>query len=235
MTSSPPAAPSPGPRRRPSQSRAQATVDVIFEATMDVLVREGAAHLTTNRIAERAGVSIGTLYQYFSTREAIIAALMAQHRAKTMAGLEAQLSKLRQAEASPREVLRAFIRIYVQTFAPADAAMRAVMHLAWQLDQHVDLAHSLREAAERVSVWLQQLHHPDIQPPNPALAFVLTRSLAGSVRSAMLEQSSLLDAPAFEAELERVCWAILSVGKSTYGVDVVSPLAECDARQFGAG
>jgi AcrR family transcriptional regulator len=202
-----------GPRRRPIQSRAQETVSVIFEATMEVLVGEGEASLTTNRIAERAGVSIGTLYQYFSTREAIIAAMMEQHRSRTMADLEGQLSKLKLANACPRDVLKGFIHTYVQTFAPVDAGMRAVMQLAWKLDQHVDLAHSLREAAERVSMWLQQFHHPEVQPPSPALAFVLTRALSGAVRAAMLERSSLLESPMFESELERVCWAILSMEK----------------------
>jgi AcrR family transcriptional regulator len=203
----------PAPRRRPSQSRAQETVGVIFEATMDVLARVGEANLTTNRIAERAGVSIGTLYQYFPTREAIIAEMLARHRAQIMAELEQQLSQLKRADAPPQDVLRKFIHLYVQTFAPSDPGLRGLMQLAWRLDQHRDLAHSLREAAERISVWLQQLDHPQVQAPNPALAFVLTRSLAGTVRSAVLEQSSLLDSTAFEEELARVCWAILSAGK----------------------
>ena len=201
----------PSTRRQPTQPRAQQTVNAIFEATVDVLVREGEEHLTTNRIAERAGVSIGTLYQYYSTREAIVAGMMDRHRSETMASMERQLTRLRQSNPPARLVLKEFVHMYVQTFAPADPQMRAVMQLAWKLDNHVDLAHSQREAAERISMWLQQIDHPEVRAPNPALAFVLTRSLSGTVRAAMLEQSSLLDSAIFETELERVCWAILSV------------------------
>lgn len=62
-------------RRTPTQERAQATVDAILEATAQLLVEEGMARLSTNRIARRAGVSVGTLYQYFPDKNAIVAAL----------------------------------------------------------------------------------------------------------------------------------------------------------------
>ncbi|AXE63201.1 TetR family transcriptional regulator [Hyphomonas sp. CACIAM 19H1] len=62
-------------RRNPKQARAQATVDAILAATFQLLESEGESRLTTNRIAERAGVSIGTLYQYFRDRDDILAAM----------------------------------------------------------------------------------------------------------------------------------------------------------------
>jgi AcrR family transcriptional regulator len=61
-------------RRRPKQARSQATYDSILEAAEQLLQREGAGGLNTNRIAERAGVSIGTLYQYFPDKAAILLA-----------------------------------------------------------------------------------------------------------------------------------------------------------------
>jgi AcrR family transcriptional regulator len=66
-------------RRKPSQSRSIATVEAILEATAQILLTDGAAQLSTNRIAARAGVSIGSLYQYFSSREAIVTALAERH------------------------------------------------------------------------------------------------------------------------------------------------------------
>src|SRR5215470_8449958 len=59
-------------RRTPRQERAQDTVQVIFEATARILQREGRAALNTNYIAECAGISVGTLYQYFPNKEAIL-------------------------------------------------------------------------------------------------------------------------------------------------------------------
>ena len=61
-------------RKVPRQARAQATVDAIVEAAFQILEAQGPRHLTTNRVAERAGVSVGTLYQYFSDKASILAA-----------------------------------------------------------------------------------------------------------------------------------------------------------------
>ena len=69
-------------RRRPKQARAQVTVDSILEAAVQVLERSGAAGLNTNSVAERAGVSIGTLYQYFPDKEAILLALARRELSK---------------------------------------------------------------------------------------------------------------------------------------------------------
>ncbi len=67
------------PRKKPRQRRARTTVDVILMAAAHILKRDGFAHTTTNRIAEKAGVSVGSLYQYFPNKEAIVAALRERH------------------------------------------------------------------------------------------------------------------------------------------------------------
>ena len=63
------------PRKRPRQDRSKATVDSILDATARVLVRHGFDGLTSNAVAEIAGCSIGSLYQYFPNKEALVAAL----------------------------------------------------------------------------------------------------------------------------------------------------------------
>lgn len=60
-------------KKHPAQGRSQATVVAVVEATAQLLAEQGYARLTTNHIAERAGVSIGSLYQYFPGKEAIVA------------------------------------------------------------------------------------------------------------------------------------------------------------------
>ncbi|HMG84094.1 MAG TPA: TetR/AcrR family transcriptional regulator [Terracidiphilus sp.] len=67
------------PRRQPQQLRARQTVDAILEAVIRILKREGTDAVTTNRIAEIAGVSIGSVYQYFPDKRAIFAALHQRH------------------------------------------------------------------------------------------------------------------------------------------------------------
>jgi AcrR family transcriptional regulator len=67
------------PRKTPKQARSVETVDALLAATAHILVKSGYAGLSTNGIAERAGVSIGSLYQFFPNKESILAALMQQH------------------------------------------------------------------------------------------------------------------------------------------------------------
>ena len=67
------------PRKTPTQARSAATVDAIFEATIQVLLAAGGQRLTTTRVAERAGVSVGTMYQYFPNKQALLYAVVHQH------------------------------------------------------------------------------------------------------------------------------------------------------------
>lgn len=68
------------PRKVASQERSRATVDALVEATARILVREGFDKASTNRIAEVAGVSVGSLYQYFPGKEALVAAVIERHQ-----------------------------------------------------------------------------------------------------------------------------------------------------------
>jgi AcrR family transcriptional regulator len=67
------------PRKNASQDRSRATVDTLIEATARILVKEGFDKASTNRIADKAGVSVGSLYQYFPGKEALVAAVMERH------------------------------------------------------------------------------------------------------------------------------------------------------------
>src|SRR5580658_5824215 len=73
-------------RRRPKQRRARQTVEAVLDAVVRLLKRDGSKAITTNRIAEAAGVSIGSVYQYFPDKRAIFAALHDRH-AEAMARL----------------------------------------------------------------------------------------------------------------------------------------------------
>lgn len=67
------------PRKLPVQARSAASVDAILEATLQVLLVTGKERLTTTRVAERAGVSIGTLYQYFPNKSSLLQAVLKRH------------------------------------------------------------------------------------------------------------------------------------------------------------
>jgi AcrR family transcriptional regulator len=82
------------PRKNASQDRSRATVDALVEATARILVKEGYEKASTNRIAEAAGVSVGSLYQYFPSKEALVAAVIDRHNQDTMRLVRSALSEV---------------------------------------------------------------------------------------------------------------------------------------------
>lgn len=181
-------------RRNPKQERAQATVEAILEATFHILEEEGEARLTTNRIAERAGVSIGTLYQYFRDREAILAAMGE-----------------RQAEAVRERITRIVLA------SPESGRVRAVVRalmsgIEGSPATRVALSDALFRA--RGDAVLSQHHLAFLEsisgrdsPANELSAesaFILTHSIICLLRAAAAEPELKLDPVRLENELVRL-------------------------------
>ena len=76
------------PRKSPVQARSTASVDAILKATIQVLLRAGKEKLTTTRVAARAGVSVGTLYQYFPNKSALLRAALRLHVEEILAEVD---------------------------------------------------------------------------------------------------------------------------------------------------
>lgn len=94
----------PRPRKMPRQGRSAETVRAIIEAAARILERDGLGAFTTNAVAERAGVSIGSLYQYFPGKEALIGALIVRETSLLIAECEAAVAGV-----SGREALKGII------------------------------------------------------------------------------------------------------------------------------
>lgn len=112
------------PRKQPRQARSQVTVEAIFDATIQVLLAEGLPRVTTIRVAERAGVSVGTLYQYYPNKQALLLDVLQRH--------------LRRIGDSLEEAARLVHGVPLATMVPAviDAFVRAKT-------EHVDESRSL--------------------------------------------------------------------------------------------
>jgi AcrR family transcriptional regulator len=81
------------PRKTPLQARSTHTVEVIFDACIHVLLDGGIERLTTTRVAERAGVSIGSLYQYFPNKQSLLAAVLERHLRRVVEAVEQACSE----------------------------------------------------------------------------------------------------------------------------------------------
>ena len=99
------------PRKTPVQARSTATVEAIYEATIQVLLNEGAERLTTTRVAERAGVSVGTLYQYYPNKQSLLFAVLEGHMNKVSVAVEAACERARSKPTAEvvQEVVEAFV------------------------------------------------------------------------------------------------------------------------------
>ncbi len=102
------------PRKSASQKRSRLTVNALLEATARILVKEGFDKASTNRIAEVAGVSVGSLYQYFPSKEALVAALIDRHNQEVMQAVRGELAQAVHLpmEAAVRKLVRVAVRAH---------------------------------------------------------------------------------------------------------------------------
>jgi len=119
-------------RRNPSQARSMVTVDAIFQACIQVLLKEGMHRLTTTRVAERAGVSVGTLYQYYPNKQALLYAVLERHlnsvaTAVEIAALRAHHQPL---ETMVQTIVEAFVTAKIESIDEARALYGVASELA---------------------------------------------------------------------------------------------------------
>jgi AcrR family transcriptional regulator len=115
------------PRKSPVQARSAASVDAILEATIQALLTAGKERLTTTKVALRAGVSVGTLYQYFSNKSALLQAALKRHLAEVTDAVELVCKDQR--GRTLRQMVTALITAFLQAKmkdAKASVALYAV-------------------------------------------------------------------------------------------------------------
>jgi AcrR family transcriptional regulator len=120
------------PRKKPRQARSSATVDAIFEATIQVLLHEGIHRLTTTRVAERAGVSVGTMYQYFPHKQALLYGLNERYLDRLAERVEAAC--LQHHGASTRTMVEALVGTYWDVKTERSDVTRVLYSSAVELD-----------------------------------------------------------------------------------------------------
>ena len=180
------------PRKRPRQARSKATVDTILEATARVLVKQGFDGLSTNAVASAAGVSIGSLYQYFPNKEALVAALIERHMEEMNTAILAELTRV--AKLPLAEAARCVVELTIRAHA-IDPDLHRV--LTEQVPRVGKLAR-LREVDEichRMVAGLLAARRDEIAIRDPDLAaFILVSTIESVVhRAALLYPQRLRD------------------------------------------
>jgi AcrR family transcriptional regulator len=187
-------------RRIPRQSRAEETVAAILEASAQLLEAGGLAAFTTNAVAERAGVSIGTLYQYFADKQALLRAIAERELKTTLAAVATALRGDPQASLEAR--VRAMVRAIINAFSGRQRARKAVV-------QAVLLQGNAMEMLAPMTAFMatQTGAAHGFARLGPEQRFVLSRALVGAIRAAVLEEQPFFKSRSFEDELVRLVMA----------------------------
>jgi AcrR family transcriptional regulator len=186
-------------RKKPVQARSKTMVEMIMRAAARILVRDGYEALTTNLVAEEAGASVGSLYQYFSSKQQLVTALLERHIDDTMSQLREELphlSLLPVEQAIPR-----FVELMIASHRVDPALHRVFFEQLPRVGDYAKIETSLNEGLMLAEAYLRA-HAADVQPQNHALsAFMLVHSIEALTHAAVLSRPDWLATPEFVAEI----------------------------------
>jgi AcrR family transcriptional regulator len=190
-------------RKQPRQPRAKETVRAILEATAQILDRESLDAATTKRIAEVAGVSIGSLYQYFSHRDAILEALQDREFERTLAVMQAVFGD-GNLDKAPVETVTAALRGLAQLYSQSPVLHRVltIEGLRVAKSEHV---HAFdRRVIDLVRHFLATIRAPLRVTDLEAAAFIIYQSVRATMLAHLLERPHGLDVDRLIAELTQL-------------------------------
>ena len=175
------------PRKTPLQARSTATVEAITEATIQVLLRHGAQRLTTTRVAERAGVSVGTLYQYYPNKQSLLFAVLEHHMNNVAARVEAAC------ESACHKPLAEMIREMVEAFVDAKMERADISVALYRVSADVGGPALIKRISQRsrkaVEAMLQTA--ADAKSPSDKFAVdIMLAAMAGAIRSLLEDAPS---------------------------------------------
>lgn len=200
------------PRKSPVQARSTASVDAILDATIQVLLHVGKERLTTTRVALRAGVSVGTLYQYFPNKSALLQAVLRRHLAAVAQAVE---DACNQQKGKP---LRQMATSLITAFLAAKMKDSRTSVALYSVSSDVDGARIAKEMGVRINKAIVRMLETARDPlaTDPQLVASTLRGAMVGVSRALLESGSpekRLEAA--RAELIRMACAYLESSSAT--------------------
>jgi AcrR family transcriptional regulator len=168
------------PRKTPIQARSTVTVEAISEATIQVLLSHGAERFTTTRVAERAGVSVGTLYQYYPNKQSLLFAVLEHHMNNVATRVEAAC------ESACYKPLAEMIKEMVEAFVDAKMERADVSAALYRVAADVGgpalIKRISQQSRKAIAATLQTA--PDAKsPPDKFAIDIMLAAMAGAMRS----------------------------------------------------
>jgi len=198
------------PRKPATQARAQSTVDAILEATARILVRLGYDRASTNKIAAEAGVSVGSLYQYFPSKEALVAALVDRHVEEMFRVI---LEKTPHLFAQPIEVaVEEIIRLMVAAHAVDPKLHKVLVEQVPRIGRLERVEAIERETMVLLRAYLETRQHELVVKDLDLAAFIVVGMVEALTHGAVLKRPELLG----DAFVDEVTSAVVRYLKGTH-------------------
>lgn len=194
------------PRKRPHQARAQATVNAIFEATIQVLLAEGLQRLTTIRVAERAGVSVGTLYQYYPHKQSLLYAVLERHLRRVGEAVEGAATSVH--HTSLATMVSTVVEAFVQAKTKRLDEARALYVVGDELDSRKPVQEVEKRARASLAAMLETA--TDAQFDDLAtVSFMFAAAVVGPTRAMVEGRAPPKVARFLSGQLESLCLGYL--------------------------
>jgi AcrR family transcriptional regulator len=178
------------PRKLASQARAQATVDALVKATAHILVKSGYERATTNKIAQAAGVSIGSLYQYFPSKEALVAAVIDRHQHEMMQLVRGALTRV--GSRPVRTAVREIVKVMIDAHRLDPKLHRVLVEQTPRVGRLENVAAFERESVTLVGAYLRS-HREELAVTNLELAaFVCVTAVEALTHAAVVDRANPL-------------------------------------------
>lgn len=193
-------------RKKPLQARSAVTVAAIGEAAIEVLLAEGIERTTTTRVAARAGVSVGSLYQYFPDKHSLLAAVLAQHLTHVAIAVERSCTEHRGGKVD--DMAQGLVHAYVGAKLEHARASQALYAIAAEHNgaERVEMARERMLAA--VSGMLATAGDRDFTDPSRHAA-ILLGAIAGPVRNLLESNRHVMPGDELKEELVTLARAYL--------------------------
>ncbi|MEM6957389.1 MAG: TetR/AcrR family transcriptional regulator [Myxococcota bacterium] len=200
-----------GAVKTPKQARSRATAKAIEQASSEVFEASAEAGRglagTAAAVAKRAGVSVGTLYQYFPNKDALIARYLQRRFEEDIALMEALAAV---ADREPRALLRTVSQAFVQLIVEERALYEAVVPLLGEIEAREDFAESMQRAVVLFARWLEP-YDAQLRPlPRETLALTVFYGLRAAIFAVLRHAPDSLENEAFAELLAAGAWGFLS-------------------------
>jgi AcrR family transcriptional regulator len=190
------------PRKAPRQQRAVETRARILEAAAEVFTEHGYSAGTTNRIADRAGMSVGSLYQYFPNKDAILVELVEAHIAEGAEVLAPIIDEALRGELTVEQLVRRVVHAFVELHVRERRLHQVLWEESPRPPSVLQDLHALEDASfELVEQILRDAERP---PADPELAARIAVTTVESLVHRLVANDRPLDLDAFEAETTRL-------------------------------